>query len=98
MSKPAEQHTDAGKAEAPATERVAERAHEAVDKAAGRLGAQEIRLREGAAAVDEHARTAADRLRSGAGVEGVVEYVRDNPLKSLAAAFAAGYVLSILRR
>ncbi len=82
------------------TERVAERAHEAVDSAARRLSEQEVRIREGAATAEARARDKAGSLRAAAeaGESEVAEYVRAHPVKSLALAFGAGYLLAALRR
>lgn len=89
-----------GGAAATTTERVAERAHEAVDSAARRLSEQEVRIREGAAVAEARAREKAGSLRAAAeaGESELTDYVRAHPLKSLALAFGAGYLLAALRR
>lgn len=91
-----------GASQGPATttERVAERAHEVVDQAARRLSEQEVRVREGAAAAEAKARAKAESLRAAAesGESELTTYVRAHPLKSLAMAFGAGYLLAALRR
>ncbi len=92
--------SDVQRTKARTTRRAAEKAHGAIDAAADRLGEQETRLREGAAAAENQVRQSRDQLRDSvqSSSQELRGYILENPLKSVAIAFAAGYVLSILRR
>lgn len=92
--------SDVQRAEASATKRAAERAHGAIDSAAERLKEQEIRLRETAASAEEQIRESKDQLRGSmqSSSQELRRYVLENPLRSVAIAFAAGYLVSVLRR
>ncbi len=67
------------------TEKVADRAHEAVDSAAEKAGRAEERLRE----ATEQGHDV---------VTAVTEYVKENPLTALGLAFAAGTIFSSMTR
>lgn len=71
------------------TDHLSERAHESVDRIAKTAGKGEERLRHEAANVKE---------RSDDTLQAVSTFVRDNPLTSLGIAFAAGSLLSALKR
>lgn len=71
------------------TDHLSERAHETVDRIAKTAGKGEERIRHEAADVKE---------RSDETLQSISAYVRDNPLTSLGLAFAAGALLSALRR
>jgi len=83
-----------------ASERVASRAHEAIDKAAASASQAEQRVREKAAMAAERARRAEQELeeRMSEGVERVRNYVERNPMTAAGIAFVAGVVLSSLFR
>ena len=73
----------------PATERVAQAAHEAVDRASGPAGRAEERLRE----------SASNAQACGQEMTGkVTDYVRSHPLTSIGIAAAAGLVIGALLR
>ena len=90
----------AAPATATATARIAERAHEAIDRVSGQVEKSEHALRERAAQAEAQAREAADTARKQAdqSLAQVRDYVRENPLTSAAIAFGAGYLLSALMR
>ncbi len=71
------------------TEKVSDKAHDAVDKVSDTLNEAEENLR--ATAQDAQVR-GEDMLRK------VSDYVQDNPLTSLGLAFAAGMVFSSMNR
>lgn len=71
------------------TDRISERAHETVDRIAKSAGKGEERIRHEAADARE---------RSDETLQSISVFVRDNPLTSLGLAFAAGTLLSVLRR
>jgi ElaB/YqjD/DUF883 family membrane-anchored ribosome-binding protein len=82
------------------TDHVRERAHESVDRLAERAAPAEERIREGAAEVSERMRTTSQQAweRSEDMLDTVTGYVRENPITSVCLAFAAGTLLSALRR
>lgn len=82
------------------TDRLSERAHESVDQIAKTAGKAEERVRHEAADADARVRDAGQKVkeRSGETLQSVSGFVRDNPLTSLGIAFAAGTLLSALRR
>lgn len=71
------------------TDRLSERAHETVDRIAKTAGKGEERIRHEAADAKE---------RSDETLQAISTFVRDNPLTSLGIAFAAGSLLSALKR
>jgi ElaB/YqjD/DUF883 family membrane-anchored ribosome-binding protein len=71
------------------TEKVSEKAHEAVDKATDALGQAEERLRRTA----EGAQSKSDDM-----IKRVTDYVHENPLTALGLAFAAGMLFSSMNR
>ncbi len=82
------------------TDRLSERAHESVDQIAKTAGKAEERIRNGAEDAEARIREAGQkaRERSGDTLQSISVFVRDNPLTSLGLAFAAGTLLSALRR
>ncbi|HEU4619868.1 MAG TPA: hypothetical protein VFV10_17650 [Gammaproteobacteria bacterium] len=83
-----------------ATDRIAEKAHEGVDRAAAHTRDMEEDLRRGAADAADRARQAEQRLEASLeeNLERVKAYVRKNPMASAGIAFVAGLVLSTLIR
>ncbi|WP_019594894.1 YqjD family protein [Thioalkalivibrio sp. ALM2T] len=89
-----------GSSEHATTDRLSERAHETVDKAARGAGKAEERIRHEAASAEEKAREAGAKVKehSDEALQSISGFVRDNPLLSLGLAFAAGTLVSALRR
>lgn len=71
------------------TDRIARKAHEAVDAAADSAGQAEERVRE----TTENARERSQDL-----LASVTNYVQENPITSIALAFAAGTIFSSMTR
>jgi ElaB/YqjD/DUF883 family membrane-anchored ribosome-binding protein len=82
------------------TDRLTERAHESVDQVAKTAGRFEERIRHEAADAEVRVRDAGQKAkeRSDETLQSIGVFVRDNPLISLGLAFAAGALLSALRR
>ena len=82
------------------TERLAGRAHEAIDRAAATASQAEQRVRETAARAAATARRSEQQLeeRMSESVERLRSYVERNPMASAGIAFVAGVVLSSLLR
>lgn len=82
------------------TERLAGRAHEAIDKAASTASQAEQRVRDTAARAAETARRSEQEIeqKMTEGVEQLRSYVERNPMASAGIAFVAGVVLSSLLR
>lgn len=82
------------------TDRLSERAHETVDQAAKSAGKAEERIRDGAAEAETRVRHAGQKAkaRTDETLHSIGTFVQDNPLMSLGIAFAAGTLLSALRR
>ena len=78
-----------GSSNTKATDKVADKAHEAVDKASDAVGKAEERIRGSA----ENAQVRSEDL-----VRRVTDYVHENPLTSLGLAFAAGVIFSSMNR
>ena len=77
-------------------ERVSDRAHQAVDRAAGAASSVAERLNEHVDALSEKG----EELRAlpENWMEGARDYVREHPLAALGIALAAGYVFSMIMR
>lgn len=82
--------------DAPATEHMAEAAHEAVDRVAEKVARAEGHVREKAAAGEEHIRMKGAEARASTErvIDQVRQYTRENPLTAAGIAFAAGLVVS----
>lgn len=83
-----------------ASERLAERAHETIDEVAERAAAVESSAREKASEAGDRARAVGEQTQK-SGEEAVTaarQAIVDNPLAAAGAAFAAGFVLSVLLR
>lgn len=83
-----------------ATQRVAERAHQTIDRAAEVASEAEETVRGTAARAAEKLKVSEERAAETLedGVERVRTYVERNPLTSAGIAFAAGLVVSVLLR
>lgn len=71
------------------TDKMADKAHEAVDRASGAVGRTEQRIRGSA----ENTQVRSEDL-----IRRVTDYVHENPLTSLGLAFAAGVIFSSMNR
>jgi ElaB/YqjD/DUF883 family membrane-anchored ribosome-binding protein len=82
------------------TDRLAARAHEAVDRAAERSGAAEHEIREQAKRASEQWRRSEARVREAAGERArqLETFIERNPLLGAGIAFVAGLALSALLR
>lgn len=82
------------------TDRLSEYAHESVDQVARTAGKAEACIRKEASGAEARVRDAGQkaRKRSDDTLEAVSDYMRDNLLVSVGLAFAAGALLSFLRR
>ena len=82
--------------DAPTTEHAAEAAHEAVDRVADTVARAEGRVREKAAAGEQHLRMKSAEARASTEriVDQVRQYAQENPLAAAGIAFAAGLVVS----
>lgn len=82
------------------TDRLSERAHESFDQIARTAEKGGEKIRHEASQVQARARDAGHnvRERSDETLESISTFVQHNPLVSLGAAFAAGALLSALRR
>lgn len=82
--------------DAPVTEHAAEAAHEAVDRVADRVARAEGRVRDKAAAGEQHLRMKGAEARASTEriVDQVRQYAQENPLAAAGIAFAAGLVVS----
>lgn len=82
------------------TERVAQTAHETIDRVQEKAGQIEDQLRDTAERAAERARESGDKAKME--LQGTVKkltgYIEENPLQSAAIAFAAGLVVSSLLR
>ncbi len=85
---------------APTTERLADVAHDVVDKAAARTADVERAARHNAERAREKAYETASTAQqtSQTAMRTVTEYTQQNPLSALGTAFAAGIMLSALLR
>ncbi|WP_024326477.1 YqjD family protein [Thioalkalivibrio sp. AKL19] len=92
--------TTPGTSEHATTDRLSERAHETVDQAAKTAAKAEERIRHQAAGAEERVKEAGQQVkeRSDETLKSVTGFVRENPLLSLGIAFAAGTLVSALRR
>jgi len=77
------------KSKTAATDKLADKAHEAVDKASESFGRAEERIRD---------RTEGAQARSEDLIQKVTDYVHANPLTALGLAFAAGVIFSSMNR
>lgn len=82
------------------TDHLSERAHESVDRIAKTAGKGEERIRNKAADAEAYVKDAGQKAkeRSNEALQSISVFVRDNPLISLGLAFAAGTLLSALKR
>jgi ElaB/YqjD/DUF883 family membrane-anchored ribosome-binding protein len=82
------------------TDRIAEKAHESIDRAAARSNEIEEKLRSRAADAAERVRQSEHQLDSTLeeNLERIKAYVRKNPMASAGIAFVAGLVVSSLIR
>lgn len=82
------------------TDRLSERAHESVDQIATTAGKTEERLRHEAAGAETRVKGARKKAQeqSDEALYSISSYVREKPLKALGIAFAAGALVSALRR
>jgi ElaB/YqjD/DUF883 family membrane-anchored ribosome-binding protein len=82
------------------TDRIAARAHEAVDRAADKSGAAEHQIREKAQQASEQLRRSEERVREVAGESArqVERFLERNPLMGVGLAFVAGLAISALLR
>lgn len=82
------------------TDRLSERAHESVDHIAESAAKAEARIRQDAESAKDRVNGAGKnaKQRSEKALHAVSNYVEENPLTALGLAFAAGTLLSILRR
>jgi ElaB/YqjD/DUF883 family membrane-anchored ribosome-binding protein len=85
---------------AAATDHLASRAHETIDRVANSAAEAELRIREGAEAAASKVKESEERARQLASdsAEQVSGYIKQNPLLCAGIAFAAGVVLSSLLR
>lgn len=82
------------------TDHLTERAHESVDQISRTAGKAEERIRKEAGNAENLVRNASQKTRnqSGEALKSISGFVQDNPLTSLGLAFAAGTLLSALKR
>jgi ElaB/YqjD/DUF883 family membrane-anchored ribosome-binding protein len=82
------------------TDRLSEHAHESVDQIAKTAGKAEERIRHGAADAGARVRDVGQKAkqRSDETLHAISVFVQDNPLISLGIAFAAGTLLSAMKR
>jgi ElaB/YqjD/DUF883 family membrane-anchored ribosome-binding protein len=82
------------------TDRIAARAHDAVDRAAEKSGAAEHEIREQARRASEQLRRSEARVREAAGESArqVESFIERNPLMGAGIAFVAGLAISALLR
>ncbi len=82
------------------TDRLSESAHGSVDQIAKKAGKAEERIRHEAADVKAHAKEAGEKTRERTDdtLQSISGFVQDNPMISLGLAFAAGTLLSALKR
>lgn len=82
------------------TDRISESAHGSVDQIAKKAGKAEERIRHEAEDVKVQAREAGEKTRERTDdtLQSISGFVQDNPMISLGLAFAAGTLLSALRR
>lgn len=82
------------------TDHLSEYAHESVDQVARAAGKAEARIRHEAAGAEARVKDAGQKVRkrSDDTLDTVSDYTRDNLLVSVGLAFAAGALLSLLRR
>ncbi|MFO8003372.1 hypothetical protein [Thioalkalivibrio sp.] len=92
--------TTPGTSEHATTDRLSDRAHETVDQAARGAAKAEERIRREAGNAQEKAKETAAKAKehSDEALQSISGFVRENPLLSLGLAFAAGTLLSALRR
>lgn len=82
------------------TDRLSESAHESVDHIAKTAGKAEERIRHEAADAQAHVKEAGQKTkeRTEDTLQSISGFVRENPMISLGLAFAAGTLLSALKR
>ncbi|MEX0624198.1 YqjD family protein [Saccharospirillum sp.] len=82
------------------TDRLSESAHESVDHIAKTAGKAEERIRHEAAYAQAHVKEAGQKTkeRTEDTLQSISGFVRENPLMSVGLAFAAGSLLSALKR
>ncbi len=82
------------------TDRISESAHESVDQVAKTAGKAEERIRQEASEAQAHVREAGQKTRERTDdtLQSISGFVQENPLVSLGLAFAAGSLLSALKR
>jgi ElaB/YqjD/DUF883 family membrane-anchored ribosome-binding protein len=82
------------------TDRIAEKAHETIDRAAARSNELEEDVRRAAADTAERVRRREERLETSVdqNLEKIKDYVQKNPIASAGIAFVAGVLLSSLLR
>lgn len=82
------------------TDRMSESAHESVDQVAKTAGKAEERIRHEASEAQAHVREAGQKTRERTDdtLQSISGFVQDNPMISLGLAFAAGTLLSALKR
>lgn len=82
------------------TDHLSERAHESVDQVAKTAGKAEERIRQEASEAQAHVREAGQKTRERTDdtLQSISGFVQENPLVSLGLAFAAGSLLSALKR
>lgn len=82
------------------TDRLSDCAHESVDKVAGPAGKAEEKIRQGAGDARNSANSAGKKAKeqSEETLHSITDFVGENPMISLGLAFAAGTLVSALRR
>lgn len=82
------------------TDRISESAHESVDQVAKTAGKAEERIRHEASEAQAHVREAGHKTRERTDdtLQSISGFVQDNPMISLGLAFAAGTLLSAMKR
>ncbi|WP_024329976.1 hypothetical protein [Thioalkalivibrio sp. ALR17-21] len=89
-----------GSSEHATTDRISERAHETVDQAARGAGKAEERIRREAERAEDSAKEAGAKIKeqSEESLQSITSFVGEHPFLSLGLAFAAGTLVSTLRR
>lgn len=92
MSKPSSEHTT--------TDHLSDSSHSSIDQIAKGAGKAEEHIRHNAADAEAYVKDAGHKAKkcSDKTLDSVSSYVRDNPLICLGLAFAAGSLLSALKR
>ncbi len=82
------------------TDRLSESAHESVDQVAKTAGKAEERIRHEASEAQAHVREAGKKTRERTDdtLQSISGFVQENPMISLGIAFAAGSLLSAMKR